>query len=95
MTTSPSSIPPSGHVPPLSACRQQPLSDDQQTRVQTIISAAERRDWNVLAAQAAAPGGFIDDDVRRVVCTYGEDLDLPLSSPHSIGILTQSQGPSF
>jgi hypothetical protein len=71
MTTSPS-IPSSEHVPPLSARREHPLSQDQQTRVQKIISAAERRDWNVLAALAASPGGFIDDDVRRVVCMYEE-----------------------
>jgi len=94
MTPSPS-IPNSEHVPPLSACRDQPLSQDQQIRVQKIIAAAERRDWDVLAALAASPGGFIDDDVRRIVCMCEDDLDLPLSSPHFIRILTQSQGHSF
>lgn len=90
-----SSIPSSEHVPPLSARRERPLSQDQQARVQKIIDAAERRDWNVLAALAASPGGFIDDDVRRIVCMYEGNLALPLSPPHSTGILTQIQGQSF
>lgn len=63
--------------------------------MQKIISAAERRDWNDLAVLAASPGGFIDDDVRRVVCMYGDDLDLPLSPSRLTGILTRSQGHSF
>jgi len=76
MTTSPS-IPSSDHVPPLSARREQPLSQDQQARVQKIIHAAERRDWSHLAALAASSGGFIDDDVRRIVCMYEDDLHYP------------------
>jgi hypothetical protein len=82
MTTSPSTSTPSLEpVPPLSVHRHQPLSHDQQIRVQKIIHAAERRDWNVLADLAASPGGFIDDHIRRVVCMYGNDLEFPLSAP--------------
>ena len=45
--------------------------------MQKIIHAAERRDWSHLAALAASSGGFIDDDVRRIVCMYEDDLHYP------------------
>jgi hypothetical protein len=56
-------------VPPLSAFREKPLSDDEELRVQKIINATEARDWHELGNLAASPGGFIDDEVRRIVCT--------------------------
>lgn len=55
-------------VPPLSAFRNKPLSDDEEAQVQRIINATETRDWHALGRLAASPGGFIDDEVRRVVC---------------------------
>jgi hypothetical protein len=55
-------------VPPLSAFRHKPLSDDEEAQVQRIINAAETRDWHALGRLAASPGGFIDDEVRRIVC---------------------------
>jgi len=55
-------------VPPLSAFRNKPLSDDEEAQVQRIINATEARDWHALGRLAASPGGFIDDEVRRVVC---------------------------
>jgi hypothetical protein len=82
MTTSPS-IPSSEHVPPLSARGEHQLSQDQQTQVQEIINAAKRHDWNVLAALAASPGGFIDDDVRRIVCMYEEKFSTAPLTPLS------------
>ena len=56
-------------VPPLSASRNEPLSDDEEAQVQKIINATETRDWHALGRLAASPGGFIDDEVRRIVCT--------------------------
>ena len=56
-------------VPPLSASRNKPLSDDEEAQVQKIINATETRDWHALGRLAASPGGFIDDEVRRIVCT--------------------------
>jgi hypothetical protein len=56
-------------VPPLSAFRENPLSDDEELQVQKIINATEARDWHELGNLAASPGGFIDDEVRRIVCT--------------------------
>jgi hypothetical protein len=56
-------------VPPLSASRIKPLSDDEEAQVQRIINATETRDWHALGRLAASPGGFIDDEVRRIVCT--------------------------
>jgi len=56
-------------VPPLSAFRNKPLSDDEEAQVQKIINATETRDWHALGRLAASPGGFIDDEVRRIVCT--------------------------
>lgn len=56
-------------VPPLSASRNKPLSDDEETKVQKIINATETRNWHALGRLAASPGGFIDDEVRRIVCT--------------------------
>lgn len=56
-------------VPPLSASRNKPLSDDEEAKVQEIINATETRDWHALGRLAASPGGFIDDEVRRIVCT--------------------------
>jgi hypothetical protein len=56
-------------VPPLSAFREKPLSDDEELQVQRIINATEARDWHELGNLAASPGGFIDDEVRRIVCT--------------------------
>jgi hypothetical protein len=55
-------------VPPLSASRNKPLSDDAEAQVQKIINATETRDWHALGRLAATPGGFIDDEVRRIVC---------------------------
>lgn len=55
-------------VPPLSASRVNPLSDDEEAQVQRIINATETRDWHALGRLAASPGGFIDDEVRRIVC---------------------------
>lgn len=55
-------------VPPLSAFRKKPLSDDEEAQVQRIINATETRDWHALGRLAATPGGFIDDEVRRIVC---------------------------
>jgi hypothetical protein len=60
---------PDTQVPPLSVLREKPLSDDQKVQVQRIINAAEARDWHALGSLAASPGGFIDDEVRRIVCT--------------------------
>lgn len=57
-------------VPPLAASREQPLSEKEEAQVQNIINATEARDWHELARLAAAPGGFIDDEVRRIVCMY-------------------------
>ncbi|GAB7334017.1 hypothetical protein MBLNU13_g06112t1 [Cladosporium sp. NU13] len=54
-------------VPPLSASRNKPLSDDEETKVQKIINATETRNWHALGRLAASPGGFIDDEVRRIV----------------------------
>lgn len=56
-------------VPPLSTSRNKPLSDDEEAKVQEIINATETRDWHALGRLAASPGGFIDDEVRRIVCT--------------------------
>jgi hypothetical protein len=56
-------------VPPLSASRNKPLSDNEEAQVQKIINATETRDWHALGRLAASPGGFIDDEVRRIVCT--------------------------
>ena len=56
-------------VPPLSAFRNKPLSDDEEAQVQKIINATETRDWHALGRLAASPAGFIDDEVRRIVCT--------------------------
>ena len=56
-------------VPPLSASRIKPLSDDEEAQVQRIINATETREWHELGRLAASPGGFIDDEVRRIVCT--------------------------
>ena len=56
-------------VPPLSAFRNKPLSDDEEAQVQKVINATETRDWHALGRLAASPGGFIDDEVRRIVCT--------------------------
>lgn len=55
-------------VPPLSASRENPLSDDEEAQVQRVINATETRDWHALGSLAASPGGFIDDEVRRIVC---------------------------
>ena len=55
-------------VPPLAAFRDKPLSDDEETQVQKIINATETRDWHALRRLAASSGGFIDDEVRRIVC---------------------------
>lgn len=55
-------------VPPLSASRNKPLSDDEEAQVQIIINATETRDLDALGRLAASPGGFIDDEVRRIVC---------------------------
>jgi hypothetical protein len=60
---------PETQVPPLSASRKNPLSDDEEIQVQKIINATETRDWDALGRLAASPGGFIDDEVRRIVCT--------------------------
>lgn len=57
-------------VPPLAASREQPLSEQEEAQVRKIINATEARDWHELARLAAAPGGFIDDEVRRMVCMY-------------------------
>jgi hypothetical protein len=56
-------------VPPLSAFRETPLSDDEEVQVQRIVNATEARDWHALRSLAALPGGFIDDEARRIVCT--------------------------
>ena len=55
-------------VPPISASREKPLDADEETKVQRIVNATEARDWQALRNLAASPGGFIDDEVRRVVC---------------------------
>jgi hypothetical protein len=65
----PTSQAPETQVPPLSASRKNPLSDDEEIQVQKIINATETRDWDALGRLAASPGGFIDDEVRRIVCT--------------------------
>jgi hypothetical protein len=93
MTTTSPSIPSSEHVPPLSARREHPLSQDQQTRVQEIINAAKRRDWNVLAALAASPGGFIDDDVRRIVCMCEKQFSTAPLAPSSYWNSDKIAGP--
>lgn len=64
-------------VPPLAASREQPLSDLEEAQVQKIINATDARDWHALATLAASPGGFIDDEVRRIVCTCKVSSILP------------------
>ena len=56
-------------VPPISASREKPLSAGEEAQVQKIVNATEARDWHALRNLAASPGGFIDDEVRRIVCT--------------------------
>ena len=63
----------SKQVPPLSASSErQPLSETEEAKVLQIANATESRDYHALTELAASPGGFIDDEVRRIVCTSWE-----------------------
>ena len=81
------------HVPPLSAFRKKPLSDDEEAQVQKIINATETRDWHALGRLAASPGGFIDDEVRRIVCTCLASLQRCWYLPPIAELTEPSVGP--
>ena len=56
-------------IPPLSASwRNEPLADDEQTKVQQILRACRDHDYAKLQALAASPGGLVEDEVRRTAC---------------------------
>lgn len=60
-----------GDIPPLSASwRQEPLSDEEKTKTQQILEACRDRDYDELNKLAASRGGYIEDELRRVACTY-------------------------
>lgn len=60
-------------VPPLSeSSERQPLSETQEAKVQQITNATESRDYQALTDLATSPGGLVDDEVRRIVCTSQE-----------------------
>ena len=80
-------------VPPLSASRNKPLSDDEEAQVQKIINATETRDWHALGRLAASPGGFIDDEVRRIVCTCLASLQRCWYLPPIAELTEPSVGP--
>lgn len=62
--------PASGHIPPLSTTsNNQPLSEEEQAKVRQITDASDSCNYLALRGLAASPGGLINDEVRRLVCT--------------------------
>lgn len=56
---------------PLSASwRKEPLSPDEASKVMQILQACSNQNHERLITLAATPGGFIEDRVRQVACTY-------------------------
>lgn len=56
-------------VPPLSASwREEPLSHNEQNKVQHILQACRDRNLDKLRTLAASEGGLVEDEIRRTAC---------------------------
>lgn len=56
-------------IPPLSASwREQPLSQNERTKVQLILQACADRDLVALRELATSEGGLVEDEIRRTAC---------------------------
>lgn len=59
------------YAEPLSASwRSQPLSAVEAAKVMQILQACKDHDRQLLSSLAATSGGFVEDHIRRLACTY-------------------------